>query len=106
MARAAVDRMLADPIGNDFPIGDRVHLAFLIGLKMHAAMPAPIEGDRIDAVIAFALVYGVHHRIGVRPGRGRKAGFGQKRWADDHVVTVCGCILSWASSRSPAVAAS
>ncbi|AOJ35414.1 hypothetical protein WJ16_28250 [Burkholderia metallica] len=84
MALAAVNGMLADAISNDFPVGNRVHLALRIGLKMHATMPAPIVGDRIDAVITFELVYSVHHRIGVRPGRGRETGLGQKWRADNH----------------------
>ncbi|MCV9992660.1 hypothetical protein, partial [Burkholderia pseudomallei] len=71
-------------VGNDLTVGDRVHLALCIGLKMHATMPAAIEGYRVDAVRALELVHRVHHRIGVRPGRGRETGVGQKRRADNH----------------------
>ncbi|KVO49899.1 hypothetical protein WT66_13085 [Burkholderia stagnalis] len=84
MAVLSVNAVLTHPVGNDLTVGDRVHLALGIRLKMHATMPAAIEGDRVDAMRAFELVHRVHHRIGVRPGRGHEADIGQKRRADDH----------------------
>ncbi|KWA18383.1 hypothetical protein WT39_01965 [Burkholderia territorii] len=84
MTLAVVNPVLTDPVGDDLAVGDRIHLPLRIGLQMHATMPAPIKGDRINAVGTFELVYRVHHRIGVRPGRGRETGFGQKRRTDNH----------------------
>lgn len=84
MARAVVNRVLADPVGNDLRISDRMHLALCIRLEVHPTMPAPVEGYGIDAVRAFELVNRVHHRIGVGAGRDRETCLGQKRWADDH----------------------